>query len=170
MESADRFGDILEHLDQSGLKFIVCGGMAAVIHGVERTTLDLDLSVSLHPDNIPLLIQTVEGLGFVPRVPVNPMLLAEEEAVQDMIQKKHAIVFTFIDPSDPFVQLDIFLLPELRYEQLIGSTEQVSFRGRSLKVLSVEKLLELKEGIQPPRPKDMMDILVLKEILNERKG
>lgn len=170
MESADRFGDILEHLDQSGLKFIVCGGMAAVIHGVERTTLDLDLSVSLHPDNIPLLIQTVEGLGFVPRVPVNPMLLAEEEAVQDMIQKKHAIVFTFIDPSDPFVQLDIFLLPELRYEQLIGSTEQVSFRGGSLKVLSVEKLLELKEGIQPPRPKDMMDILVLKEILNERKG
>jgi hypothetical protein len=41
--SQDFFGDVLEDLRSSGLEFIVCGGVAAILHGIERTTLDIEL-------------------------------------------------------------------------------------------------------------------------------
>lgn len=164
----DPFGDMLERLQKTDLDFIVCGGMAAIIHGVERTTLDLDLSVSLTPENIPILIDAVEALGLRPRVPVNPSVLADEHEVDRMIHEKHAVVFTFIDPSNPFFQLDIFILPELRYENLLSHSELRNYRNRPLRVLSATKLLELKESIQPPRPKDLMDIHLLRKIIHDR--
>jgi hypothetical protein len=165
--SNDPFGDLLEQLQQTDLEFIVCGGMAAIIHGVERTTLDLDLSVSLTPANVPKLVQAVEHLGLRPRVPVNPAILANGEEVDRMIQEKHAVVFTFIDPANPFFQLDIFLLPELRYEKLAPFSEVHTFRGNPLRVLTAQKLLELKEAIEPPRPKDQMDIQILRQLLHD---
>ncbi len=166
--SKDPFGDVLERLQNTDLDFIVCGGMAAIIHGVERTTLDLDLSVSLSPKNIPVLLTAVETLGFTPRVPVHPSILADEVEVSKMISEKHAVVFTFIDTENPFFQLDIFLLPDLRYENLLPFSEILSYRDKPLRVLTAKKLLELKESIDPPRAKDQMDILLLKQILNEQ--
>ncbi len=169
-DTGDRFGDLLERLQQSGLEFIVCGGMAAVIHGVERTTLDLDISVSLRPSNIPNLVRAAEASGLVPRVPVDPFMLGDADTLHMMIHEKQAIVFTFIHPKDPFIHLDVFLVPELRYENLVDYSEIHSFRNNPLRVLSAQKLLELKESIDPPRPKDLMDILVLREIVKHEQN
>lgn len=34
--------DILKELTERGVQFVICGGVALVLHGVERMTLDLD--------------------------------------------------------------------------------------------------------------------------------
>ncbi|MBN1268250.1 MAG: nucleotidyl transferase AbiEii/AbiGii toxin family protein [Kiritimatiellae bacterium] len=165
----DFFGDLLEDLLEAGLEFVLCGGMAAVLHGVERTTLDLDISVSLDPGNVPRLAAVMESLGLRPRVPVNPHILGEAEEVARLVREKHAVVFTFVHPDDPFLHVDIFIKPELTYERLIGHAVDMPFRGRTLKVLSAESLLELKRAIQPPREKDKMDIAVLEKLIREKK-
>ena len=36
--------EIISTLLNEGVAFIICGGMAAVYHGVERMTMDLDIS------------------------------------------------------------------------------------------------------------------------------
>ena len=39
-------------LNESGVRYLVVGGVAAVLHGHLRTTGDLDLYVDLAPDNV----------------------------------------------------------------------------------------------------------------------
>ncbi|MEM4248149.1 MAG: hypothetical protein QXH80_02695 [Candidatus Nanoarchaeia archaeon] len=39
--------EILLTLSDSGIKYILAGGVAAVIHGVERLTLDIDISIDM---------------------------------------------------------------------------------------------------------------------------
>lgn len=168
-DSQDFFGDLLEALRASGLEFIVCGGVAAILHGVERTTLDVDLSVSLAPDNIPLLISAMENTGLRPRLPINPALLADERVVSDMVNQKHAVVFTFFHPTNRYVQVDVFLKPELQYSVLKPFSELIPFRGSTLQVLSARKLLQLKEDIDPPREKDEMDIKILNKLYPKQK-
>lgn len=167
-DSQDFFGDVLEDLRSSGLAFIVCGGVAAILHGVERTTLDIDLSVSLAPENISLLITALENVGLQPRLPVNPHMLGEPRFVKSMLEEKQAMVFTFFHPRNPYLHLDIFIKPELSYEILIPFSEEIPFRNASLRVLTAEKLLELKEGINPPRPKDKMDIEILNQLVKKQ--
>lgn len=164
----DFFGDLLNDLLDAGLDFIVCGGVASILHGVERTTLDLDISVSLKPDHVHKLISTMEHLGLVPRVPVNPNILGDPAEVEKIIREKHAVVFTFIHPKDVYIQLDVFLLHDLRYETLLPDAIDMPFRGKTLKVLSAEKLVALKRAIHPPRKKDELDIHTLENIIRER--
>ncbi len=38
---------ILSELKMQNVRFIVCGGVAAVLHGVERMTMDIDISLDL---------------------------------------------------------------------------------------------------------------------------
>jgi hypothetical protein len=104
----NQFEELLLGLRETGVDFIVCGGLAAVLHGVERPTLDLDIAISLSPENVGRLLQATEALGLRPRVPVDPAILADPMAVQQIVEEKHAVVFTFIHPNDPLLSLDIF--------------------------------------------------------------
>ena len=59
------------------------------------------------------------------------------------------------------MQLDVFLRPELSYESLKSHAQWMELGDIRLKILSPAKLLSLKKGIQPQRPKDLLDIAVL---------
>jgi hypothetical protein len=60
--------DILKALSTRGIKYVICGGVACVLQGVERATYDIDLSVSLDEDNINKLIRVTKKLGLIPRI------------------------------------------------------------------------------------------------------
>jgi len=51
-------------------EFIVCGGMAAVYHGVERMTMDLDISLNMTRENITRFLEAAKELHLAPRPPV----------------------------------------------------------------------------------------------------
>ena len=42
------------------VKFIIIGGVAAVVHGSARATFDLDVVYSRNPENIRRLVQTLK--------------------------------------------------------------------------------------------------------------
>src|SRR3954469_282742 len=53
---------MLVTLADAGVDFVVGGGVACVLHGVERVTLDLDIAVQMNPPNLERLIRAVEPL------------------------------------------------------------------------------------------------------------
>lgn len=163
----NRFEEMMTRLADANVDFIVAGGVACVLQGVERVTLDLDLSVSFAPDNLNVFLEVMKQLGMVPRAPVPPEYLADPDARREMIHGKHSVVFTFQHPDDPLWQMDIFLLDNLSYPALKDSCDPVDIKGRQIKVLSRQKLLEIKQAIQPPRPKDQMDIAELTRLIRE---
>ena len=55
--------EILCTLQDRGVDFVVAGGVAAVLHGVERMTLDLDVAVSLDPYNLRRFLSALDQLA-----------------------------------------------------------------------------------------------------------
>ncbi len=53
--------DILQELTERGVLFVVCGGVAVVLHGVERMTLDLDIVVDMTRENLQRLIDAMRA-------------------------------------------------------------------------------------------------------------
>ena len=67
--------EMLVTLTEYGVKFVVGGGVACALQGVERVTLDLDIAVEVVPENLNRLVEAVEKLGLRPRVPVESSML-----------------------------------------------------------------------------------------------
>src|SRR4029453_2837682 len=82
---SNHINEILFALTDVEVEFIVGGGVAAVLHGVERVTLDMD------PANVEKFLDVMQQLGLQPRVPVPARDLMSREAVRRMIAEKGAL-------------------------------------------------------------------------------
>lgn len=158
----DPYREILTALAKAKVDFIIGGGVACVLQGVERVTMDVDLAVSMLPDNLPNFLRVMRELGLRPRVPIAPESLLNPAVVKAMVEDKHALVFSFLDPDAPIRHVDIFLRSDLSYEALLPESEWVQLSDVSVRILTKKKLLSLKLGIQPPRAKDLLDIEFLR--------
>ncbi|OGQ37182.1 MAG: hypothetical protein A3F16_05695 [Deltaproteobacteria bacterium RIFCSPHIGHO2_12_FULL_43_9] len=168
--SRNYYQQILEELYKAGVEFIIGGGVAAALHGVERFTVDIDLSLHMTKSNIKKFIEVMKQTGLRPRVPVNPEVLLDPGERARIVEEKNAVVFTFIDPDDLFMHVDIFLTENLSYGRLLNDTETLKIGDYSFKVLTKGKLVELKKSINPLRDKDYGDIKKLTELINAEKN
>jgi hypothetical protein len=159
--------EIITTLDEDGVRFIICGGVALVLHGVERMTVDIDLAVDMTAHNLRKFLAAMKKLRLKPRAPVPAESLLEPEQRRIFIEDKNALVFTFVDAGNSFRQVDIFLADELSFNALKGDTEQLDISGHTVKLLSKKKLLELKRSIKPLRDKDIFDIQALEKLLRD---
>ncbi|MBD3315891.1 MAG: hypothetical protein GF344_08905 [Chitinivibrionales bacterium] len=163
-ESKNHLLEILTELRAAGVEFIVCGGVAVALHGVERMTLDLDISLDLTQQNVRKFLEVMQRLGLKPRVPVPADILLDREAVDLIVREKNALVFTFEDRDKPYRHVDVFLTRELAFEQLARHCHTLTIGGQIISILNVDKLIELKERVSPPRAKDVFDIQELRRI------
>jgi hypothetical protein len=152
------YNDILKNLADADVEFIVGGGVACVLHGVERVTMDVDVSVHMQPDNLGKFIEVMQALGLKPRVPVAPQVLMDPVFVRMMIEEKHALVFSFLDPDQPIRHVDVFLKADLAYESLLPDAQWVELNGYRVRIINRTRLLAIKRAIHPPRAKDALDI------------
>jgi hypothetical protein len=162
--------EILLTLSESGVDFIVCGGVALVLQGVERLTMDIDLSVDLEENNLRKFLGAMRRLKLKPRAPVPAESLLDAETRKMYVEEKHALVFTFHDPDNPFRQVDLCIAEPLSFSSLNDCAMVMNIENHSIKVLSRSKLLELKEQINPPRDKDLFDMQILRKLLKDEGG
>lgn len=154
--------DILHALTRANVDFIIGGGVACVLHGVERVTMDIDLSVHMTAHNLGRFIEVMADLGLKPRVPVAPTALLDPGAVRMMIEEKHALVFSFVDPDSPIRHVDVFLVADLSYESLLPDSEWVELEEMRVRIINRTRLLAIKLAITPARAKDALDIEFLR--------
>jgi predicted nucleotidyltransferase len=162
--------DMLQVLTSHQVQFVVAGGVAAVLHGVERTTMDLDIALEMSKSNVERFGKAASELGLQPLVPVPVDALADPEAVRMMVEEKNAIVFMLADPGMPLRKVDVFLTPGLSYENLVTDAVLVNLPGVALRVVSAERLIALKRAVVPPRDKDLFDIRALERLVRERQA
>jgi hypothetical protein len=164
---SNHINEILFALSDAGVEFILGGGVAAVLHGVERVTLDVDVALKMEPSNLEKFLEVMTRLNLRPRVPVPARDLMSPEAVRRMVEEKQALVFSFIDPDKPLRHVDVFLTKDLSFDEMNADSKAVRVGNRSFRIVSVAKLLEIKRSIQPPRDKDIFDIKALENLLRE---
>lgn len=159
--------EIIQALADANVEFVIGGGVACVLQGVERFTMDLDIAINLTPDNLKQFIAVMNEQHLTPRVPVPPEALLDPAAVKAMVEEKHALVFTFIDVNNPMRHVDVFLRDDLSYDIMNRHSETIDLGGRSVKLVSRAKLLAIKEAITPPRDKDQLDIAALRRMIRD---
>ena len=166
---SDHLNEIIGALSDAGVNFIICGGLAVVLHGGERVTMDIDIATDFDQANIKKFLSVMARFDLVPRAPVDAEILLNREAIETIIRDKHALVFSFINHKQPWLAIDVFLTPEMAYSRLIPDCTEVLLSGKKIPVLSPEKLLSLKMQIDPPRDKDLFDINFLQKLLRKNE-
>ncbi|MBL7012696.1 MAG: hypothetical protein ISR85_07215 [Kiritimatiellales bacterium] len=159
--------EIILALADAEVEFVIGGGVACVLQGVERFTMDLDIAINLTPENLKRFVAVMKEQHLTPRVPVPPEALLNPDAVKMMVEEKHALVFTFLDVNNPMRHVDVFLRDDLSYDVLNRHSEAVDLGERSIKLVSRAKLLAIKEAITPPRDKDQLDIAALRRMIHD---
>jgi len=141
--------------------FIVIGGVAAMLHGVARTTYDVDVVYSRDRANLARLAQAL--------APHAPYLRGAPQGlpfVWDESTLRHGLNFTL----ETLVG-DIDLLGEVpgggSYRELFPHSETAMAFGFSCRVVRLEKLIQLKRAAG--RPKDLEPIAELQALLEERQ-
>jgi hypothetical protein len=162
---SNHINEILFALTDAKVEFVLGGGVAAVLHGVERVTLDVDVALKMDPSNLKKFLEVMDQLKLRPRVPVPARDLLNPEAVRRMIEEKQALIFSFIDPDKPLRHVDVFLTGDLSFEEMNIDAETVTVQGRSFRIVSAARLLRIKRSIQPPRDKDVFDIKALERLM-----
>jgi hypothetical protein len=160
---------LFRELGNAGVSYVLCGGLAIVLHGLHRFTADIDLAVALDAENLLRFIEVVTRLGYRPRAPVPAGAFVDPENRCRWGKEKNATVFTFVDPALPYRQIDVFLDDPLPFAALHAQSILEHGEGYAVRIASLEHLLVMKQKIQPPRPQDTFDIQMLEKKLGKGK-
>ena len=142
------------------LRFIVVGGVAAVLHGVPLYTGDVDVLYALDESNVERVMQALGALDarFRERPDLAPMR-------SHMESRGHKLLMTRYGRCDFLGHV----APDLGYEDLVAdalelrATEELTCR-----VLGLKRLIEIKQAVG--RPKDLAVLPLLRATLMERDG
>ncbi len=153
---------VLAALNAAQVRYVVVGGIAVVLHGVERFTTDLDLVVDLAPHEALKAIEVLSALGLRPRVPVDPRQFADTETRQSWIDEKNMKVFAMIDYKEPTRVVDVFVKAPLPFEELWSRASILSLKDTPTRVAAISDLIQIKRDAG--RPQDWDDVRLLREL------
>ena len=162
------FHDILRALHDNGVRYVLVGGVAVVLHGFARFTKDLDLVVDLHPEEARRAIQTLLDCGLRPRVPVNAFDFADPEVRRQWADEKNMLVFQMVDETDLRRNVDLFITQPMDFDRLWEASKVVELEGVTIRVASLDHLIELKKSVA--RPQDLLDVEQLERLKKANHG
>lgn len=161
------FEPIFQALNVAGVRYVVVGGLATVLHGYARLTADVDLVVDLAPEEAGRVIQTLVAMGFRPQVPVDPKTFADRTTRELWIKEKHMQAFSLFDPANPMRVVDLLLEHVVAFEDLWAHSQEASLHSTKIRIASIEHLITLKR--RAGRPQDLADIEQLEAIRRQKE-
>jgi hypothetical protein len=138
------------------IRFVLVGGLALVLHGLDRLTADVDLVIDLSAESAQAAVQALTAAGYRALAPVDPVALADPEQRREWQAVRNMQVFSFWDSSNTRPTVDIILSPAVPFDDLWTSASVVNLGGHAVRVASIEHLIRMKAAAG--RPQDLADI------------
>lgn len=157
---------MLAALEADGVRYLVVGGVAVVLHGHLRTTADLDLVVQLDPDNARRAIGALSRLGYRARAPVPAEAFADASARAAWKDEKGLTVFSLWSDRFPALEVDLFVEEPFAFDEAYARAARVPLDTTTVSVVSMADLIALKEAAG--RPVDLSDVEALRAIAGEQ--
>lgn len=154
--------EILEALYKNKIKYLLVGGLSVNLHGIPRFTQDIDIVISMDEENILKTSSVLEGLGYIPKLPIKARDLLNPEIVQDWVKNKNLKAFCFYHPQDPYKVVDIVLTSSLNFKKSYEHKVIKKLEDIEIHLISIEDLMEMKKN--SGRPQDISDLEMLKQV------
>ena len=152
---------IVQRLNEYGVKSIIIGGWATVMHGVARTHHDVDLVYSRTEKNIRQLAAALRDSQPYPRDAISGLPFRWDEAT---IQAgMNFELMTLLGPVD----LIGSVAGGGTFEELLPFTQEATAVGDTCRVVTLERLIHLKRAAG--RPKDLETVAELEALREERE-
>lgn len=153
-------------LDAARIRYVVVGGLALLLHGIDRLTADVDLVVDLSTDSVHDTVRALTDAGYRPLAPVDPMELADPERRAVWKSERGMQVFSFWDTRQTRPTIDIMLDAPVSFDELWECAVPMQVTGHAIRVASIKHLIRTKQAAG--RPKDLADIERLQALLAMR--
>ena len=160
------YSPLFKALNDEKVQYIIVGGLATVLHGYARFTADIDLVINLNQAEAEKAINTITSLGLKPRVPVDPMQFTDERIRESWVNDKNMLVFSFFDPNNPLMVLDVFIREPFPFDEMLKRAVHMNIGELSVPVCAINDLIEMKK--KAGRPKDLEDIKYLKSLQSSK--
>jgi hypothetical protein len=84
----NRLKEVFKSFQQHDVKYVVIGGIATILHGVPRTTFDLDILIEATQENVEKLLEAMldAGLGTADLTSVKEILSKEITIFKDKVR------------------------------------------------------------------------------------
>jgi hypothetical protein len=145
---------LLERLTDARVEFCIIGGIAAVLHGATRMTVDLDIAAPFDEENLTRLLSAIADLDA--RHATRPDLRVLDEPIERLMTFRLLLLET-----------DMGRLDVLRDVSPIGpysalTTVELEVGARRCKVLAIDDLIMIKRSLT--RPQDIEVALQLEAV------
>lgn len=152
---------LLEHLTAHGVDYVVIGGIAAVLHGSERNTFDLDVCPARDSVNL-------EALGAA-LTAIDARLRGIEEDVPFVPDGRTLGGVEILTLDTALGPLDLVMRPPGMgtYEAVRRRAERMDAGGAAVLVAAIDDLVEMKGSTD--RPKDREDVERLEALARLRR-
>jgi hypothetical protein len=156
---------VLSALNAVGVRYLVVGGVAVVLHGHLRTTADLDLVIQLSPDNVLRAMRALTDLSYRPRAPVPAEQFADAGLRESWLRDKGLTVFSLWSDRFPGLEVDVFVTEPFPFDAAYARAVPVVLDTTTAMVASAHDLIQLK--LHSGRPIDRADVEALRELAGE---
>ena len=138
------------------IRFVVVGGLALLLHGLDRLTADVDLAIDLSTDAALEAVRALTRGGYRAMAPVDPVSLANPELRREWQTTRNMKVFSFWDTTNTRPTVDVMLAPVVSFDELWAHAALTSIGGIEVRIASVQHLIRMKEAAG--RPQDLADL------------
>jgi tRNA nucleotidyltransferase/poly(A) polymerase len=140
----NRLLDVFASFRQHKVRYLIIGGIAAVLHGVPRATFDLDILIEASPDNTQRLLDALIEAHFATAtlITANELLAHEITIFRDRVR---------IDAQTS--------TPGIKFEDAWPKKVAMTYQGQEFYVAAKEDLIASKRAAG--RDKDLEDVRML---------
>ena len=145
---------VLDALDKQKVQYILVGGVAVILHGIERLTRDIDIFVKMDDKNIEQLRKAL-------------LSIFEDESIKEITleELQEFAVIRYGTPDDFYIDIMARIGEVAVYEDL--EYETIHYEGTKIKIATPETLYNLKKDSM--RYKDKFDAAYLKDFIDIRQ-
>jgi predicted nucleotidyltransferase len=154
MTDFNDFIRVCKALEKQNVDYVLIGGVAVILYGMQRLTRDIDVFVKMDPENIERLCKALHSVF-------------DDESIQEITFEslKEFAVIRYGSPDGLCLDIMARLGEVTTYDDL--DYQKVDFEGVGIKIASPETLYNLKKDTV--RPEDKADALFLKQLIKKEK-